>query len=653
MAIRRDKRARLRKPPEGGPTLARWNVKLEPGDAPENANEPKWQHIAFAGEYRGYLGGARPFQLTRETFERVVENFRKHPSYQAGPDGVGRNGVIAWDFHHASEADETSGVIPVAGAPAQGWVLELDVQDGEDGRAQLWALTKWLEPARTYVAQEQYKWASVALVFDAVDGVSGERLGPMLTSVALTNQPFIEGMEPLVAQRGRSSEDRRQLMRWMGAADSPEEALERFKQTFGLPATATVTDVMGEVGKLRSQVASGTVPFGVDANGLVAEMREVLNLRTLATADEVFAEAEQLVGRLIEDRAVGADQQPSGGLAPQPQATSPEAGAMTTRNASMDPIKLFAGKLGVKESQEAVAASLDAKIEIADAVARMLELDAHASDRTLLQRLEVIGKVKAERDKLSEGLHALLDLKLEATGKTPEERKAERARLSADAAAKIGSILRTAGVEDADQRVQRVIDSFAQAMELGEVMPELKELKKREGERMEDEQTEDVAAAMQRQGFTLDREGQPETEAGRVTLKALKAQHAELGRKKFREAFELDEEDANPELLTNHFAAGGGRPVAGGSSQAPRPVRASRRSGLPAQTAEEARVALSQGGVVDISAYPGPNDSARAVAAYRAIVPGADKLDHAVVCEKAFQLKHKGVFQNLAAAAAE
>lgn len=51
--------------------------------------------------------------------------------------------------------------------------------------------------------------------------------------------------------------------------------------------------------------------------------------------------------------------------------------------------------------------------------------------------------------------------------------------------------------------------------------------------------------------------------------------------------------------------------------------------------------------VVDLSLYPGANDTARAVAAYRATVPGADKLDDDTVFELACEAKRTGKFVNL------
>ena len=172
----------------------------------------KWVQIAYEGDFKGHAAGE--FTLTPEVFAQAVANFHAHPSYKPGAEQAppadveaGRFDVIPWDFHHASEQAPTTGTIPVAGAPAQGWVLELQVRAGADGKAQLWALTRWLEPLRSYVAEGKYRWCSMTLYPSAVDPVSGAEVGAYISSVAATNDPFLQGMVPLAASRALADAD--------------------------------------------------------------------------------------------------------------------------------------------------------------------------------------------------------------------------------------------------------------------------------------------------------------------------------------------------------------------------------------------------------------------------------------------------------------
>ena len=79
---------------------------------------PIWIQIATAGEYKGYAGGTQTVVFDKPLFDAVVKNFRQHPWYQPGADGVGMKAVVPFDYEHASEMDPTSGSIPQGGAPA-------------------------------------------------------------------------------------------------------------------------------------------------------------------------------------------------------------------------------------------------------------------------------------------------------------------------------------------------------------------------------------------------------------------------------------------------------------------------------------------------------------------------------------------------------
>jgi phage I-like protein len=162
-------------------------------------DKPTWVQVARAGNYRGYARGEQPFEFTGVTFDQIVANLHNSPAFKRGPNGMGTAPVIAWDYHHASE--QPAAMTGEHGAPATGWVYDAEKRIGADGVAELWALTRFLEPARTQVRSGQYRWASVSVILDAIDPVTGRSIGAVLTSIALTNSPFIEGMQPLAASR--------------------------------------------------------------------------------------------------------------------------------------------------------------------------------------------------------------------------------------------------------------------------------------------------------------------------------------------------------------------------------------------------------------------------------------------------------------------
>ncbi len=145
---------------------------------------PVWNQIAKQGSFAGHVSG--PFKMDLTTFEEIVTNFK-----------ATKNRAVPIDYEHASEQDPTSGSIPVNGAPAQGWIRDLKIEDGN-----LWGLVEWGAQAREQIRAGQYKFFSPAIVFGKKDRVTGKPCGAYLSSGALVNSPFLDGMKPLAAKDG-------------------------------------------------------------------------------------------------------------------------------------------------------------------------------------------------------------------------------------------------------------------------------------------------------------------------------------------------------------------------------------------------------------------------------------------------------------------
>jgi hypothetical protein len=328
----------------GGPRIALEEL------GTDDETKPIWQHVATAGEYRGYGYGEQPFSFTRETFEEMIKNFRADPAYKAGADGVGTEPVIPWDFHHATDADPAD--VAISGVPAQGWVLELGLKTGSDGNGQLWALTEWMPTAREYIRNGQYRWASISCWINAVDPKSGDRIGALLTSIAITNTPFIQGMEKLAASQQAAAFKVAARRGWyFDAAQSAMDAVGMMKDLFGLRETDSVAEVVAEISKIAQWVEMGSTPLGVNLDEIIGNLRTILNLRTLANASQVLSEASRITGALLTEQAP----------VPQPGTEAPETASMNEGTEDdMDLLKTLAEKLGVREvDSEVVAAAKD------------------------------------------------------------------------------------------------------------------------------------------------------------------------------------------------------------------------------------------------------------------------------------------------------
>src|SRR5690606_15692698 len=158
----------------GGPLVClRSQLPLISEDAPV-----RWVHVAYEGEWRGHHSG--PFRFTRERFEEAIRNFERQ-----------RN-AVKLDFDH-----ETDYAAPGASVPARGWVHKLEVREDESGVAHLWALTEFGAEAVRKNREGGYRYCSGVFDFNAIDRVSGEPVGLAMLRLALTDDPFIDGQQPI------------------------------------------------------------------------------------------------------------------------------------------------------------------------------------------------------------------------------------------------------------------------------------------------------------------------------------------------------------------------------------------------------------------------------------------------------------------------
>ncbi|HEY1692256.1 MAG TPA: phage protease [Polyangiaceae bacterium] len=138
-----------------------------------------WIQLAECGSWKGHPAG--PFEMTPATFSEVVRNFEA------------RELPIPWDYEHASEQPATEGSVPQKGSPAPAWVHRLENR----GVGGLWGLTEFLDQARGQIQRGEYAFLSPAMRFGCRDSRTGDKIGARLTSVALTNQPFLTGLDGL------------------------------------------------------------------------------------------------------------------------------------------------------------------------------------------------------------------------------------------------------------------------------------------------------------------------------------------------------------------------------------------------------------------------------------------------------------------------
>lgn len=138
-----------------------------------------WVNICKVGKWDGYSDG--PVEFTAETFRAIIANASKLST------------PISWDYEH-----QTFNPMSVGPKPSAGVTQKLELRGDE-----LWAFVSWTPRAAQFIRDGEYRTCSVVIDPEHTDRVTGELVGPALLSVALTNDPFIDGLH--VIQLSRSA----------------------------------------------------------------------------------------------------------------------------------------------------------------------------------------------------------------------------------------------------------------------------------------------------------------------------------------------------------------------------------------------------------------------------------------------------------------
>jgi phage I-like protein len=138
-------------------------------------------HIGYTGEWEGH--GEGPFKLTPEDLQSCIENFEA------------RTNPIAGDYEHASlNADGEP-------KPASMYIQALRT-DGKN----LYATAEFTPRAAKLIRDGEYRYNSGVFAFNVADRVAGgEKRWPcVLRSCALTNDPFLDGQQPIALTASRA-----------------------------------------------------------------------------------------------------------------------------------------------------------------------------------------------------------------------------------------------------------------------------------------------------------------------------------------------------------------------------------------------------------------------------------------------------------------
>lgn len=243
----------------------------------------KWIHVATEGTYKGHRQGA--FTLDKKAFESMIANLRADPRYRKDPStGLGNAKVIPFDYEHASELDPTMGTVPITGAGAPAWCMDLELRQGENGKVQLWSWTKLGKTIERQLADEEYAYTSIAFNAEATHPNTGEPVGHRISSIAFTNTPFIRELEAIAASARMLGGS---LNFYAYPAKDMDEALKQLRELYALPLGTDPAVAIGEAEKSLEMARQGTAPTGVPIEEITAALRTIFGVSVTATLDEI------------------------------------------------------------------------------------------------------------------------------------------------------------------------------------------------------------------------------------------------------------------------------------------------------------------------------------------------------------------------------
>lgn len=208
------------------------------------------------------------FDVDEESFKEMLK-------------GIGQRGVdLVVDYEHQT--------LKGVQAPAAGWVKELKLEDG-----QIKARVEWTPQGAQYLENKEYRYLSPVI---SVRKTDNKATG--LHSIALTNTPAIEGMNPIVNSENfeggqNNMELIKQLAQLLGLAEdaSEEEVME------ALSSCLEENKALKDAENGQQPPGDGTQDEKVVANKAVCEL---LGLKAGAATEDVSAKIMELKGGIVD-----------------------------------------------------------------------------------------------------------------------------------------------------------------------------------------------------------------------------------------------------------------------------------------------------------------------------------------------------------------
>ena len=146
----------------------------------------KWVQILKIGEYKHPKYGT--FKITADVLKALAESFRNNV----------RKIKLAFNYDH--------GMSIAHGTKAAGWINEVAVRDSE-----LWVTAEWTPKAQAALDDKEFLYTSAEFFSEYVDAETGKVTKWVLQGAALTNMPFIKGMNAIAASELTTEKEKKPM----------------------------------------------------------------------------------------------------------------------------------------------------------------------------------------------------------------------------------------------------------------------------------------------------------------------------------------------------------------------------------------------------------------------------------------------------------
>lgn len=262
----------------------------------------------------GHWGAFTDLQGKQRSFDVSREDLVAARDYNLVRKNRGSERDLVIDYNHAS--------LKGWDAPAAGWIGHLEIDSDL-----LYATdVRFTNKARRHLEEGEYRYVSPVFLHDCLDKVTGKRIRMGVFQAALTNEPFLDELPPLMAasdnlhERARAGSvlyvfNSQPSQQHQTQETRMDDILNWLRSFLNLPLTATFEEIQAEMQKLITQLkqyvggqptAADNLPaligfIGATQNDLTGARTIAANYNNLLTVMGVAAGTtfDEVKGRLV------------------------------------------------------------------------------------------------------------------------------------------------------------------------------------------------------------------------------------------------------------------------------------------------------------------------------------------------------------------